>query len=69
MTDDLHRKAEEFREQVLRAFSAGYAEQVKARANLFKMIERKNQKLPMDLFNQWVNEFAHGRIRNRKEEK
>jgi hypothetical protein len=63
MSDELHRKAEQFREQVLRAFSAGYAEQVKARANLFNMVERKNQQLPVDLFNDWVNEFAHGRIR------
>jgi hypothetical protein len=52
MSDDLNQKAEEFREQVLRAFSAGYAEQVKARANLFNMVKRRNQKLPMDLFNQ-----------------
>jgi hypothetical protein len=66
MTDELHRKAEEFREQVLRAFSAGYAEQVKARANLFNMVERKNQQLPVDLLSDWVNEFAHGRIRRGK---
>jgi hypothetical protein len=65
MTDDLHQKAERFREQVIRAFSAGYAEQVKARANLFNMVERKNQQLPIDLFNDWVNEFAHGRIRRK----
>jgi hypothetical protein len=65
MTDDLHQKAERFREQVIRAFSAGYAEQVKARANLFNMVERKNQQLPIYLFNDWVNEFAHGRIRRK----